>query len=227
MRKGEKAIRILAPVAVKQRDDHETDSGEKKLFFRAVAVFDVSMTDPLPGKAPVPLAPPAEPIEGDSHSDLIAPLIALAAELGYHVEIRELTDPGPRGWCDPNRHEIVVAAGPANRQVRTLVHEIAHALDVSYEHYGRERAEVLVDCVTYIVCSSVGLDVGGESIPYVAGWGEHGALDAICEYAQTIDALARRIEDALAPKPEPATDSIAPERPRRITVTSVMGCSPR
>jgi hypothetical protein len=57
---------------------------------------------------------------------------------------------------------------------------------------------VLVDCVTYIVCASVGLDVGGESIPYIAGWGEDGALDAIGEYAQTIDDIARRIEDALS-----------------------------
>ena len=56
---------------------------------------------------------------------------------------------------------------------------------------------MLVDCVTYVVCSSVGLDVGGESIPYIAGWGEDGALDAIREYAETIDAIARRIEDAL------------------------------
>jgi hypothetical protein len=56
---------------------------------------------------------------------------------------------------------------------------------------------VLVDCVTYVVCSSVGLDVGGESIPYVAGWGEDGALDAIREFAETVDAIARRIEDAL------------------------------
>ena len=57
---------------------------------------------------------------------------------------------------------------------------------------------MLVDSVTYVVCSSVGLDVGGESIPYVAGWGEDGALDAIREYAETIDTIARRIEDALA-----------------------------
>jgi hypothetical protein len=56
--------------------------------------------------------------------------------------------------------------------------------------------------VTYIVLSQVGLDVGGESIPYVAGWGESGALDAIRLYAETIDQLARRIEDALT---RPAT----------------------
>ena len=58
---------------------------------------------------------------------------------------------------------------------------------------------------------SVGLEVGGESIPYVAGWGEDGALDAIRAYAGTIDAIARRIEDALAPAPEPASDAIATE----------------
>jgi hypothetical protein len=65
-------------------------------------------------------------------------------------------------------------------------------------------AEVLVDCVTYVVLGSVGLDVGGVSIPYVAGWGEDGALDAIQEYAQTIDELAKRIEDAIA-APAPAS----------------------
>jgi hypothetical protein len=75
-------------------------------------------------------------------------------------------------------------------------HELAHAHGLGYE-LGRERCEVLVDCVTYIVCSSVALDVGGESIPYIAGWGEDGELDAIRQYAATIDTIARSIEDAL------------------------------
>ncbi|MDA0161282.1 hypothetical protein OM076_13475 [Solirubrobacter ginsenosidimutans] len=55
--------------------------------------------------------------------------------------------------------------------------------------------------MTFIVCGSVGLDVGGESIPYVAGWGEQGALEAVTAFAKTIDALARRLEDALADSP--------------------------
>ena len=146
---------------------------------------------------PVPLAAPAQPIEGASHRHLIAPLQQLGRELGYRVEIRELPDEGPGGWCDPKHRQIVVASGPANRQVRTLVHELAHALGLGYGTYGRDKAEVLVDCVTYVVCSSVGLDVGGESIPYIASWGEDGALDAIREYVETIDAIARQIEDAL------------------------------
>ena len=113
--------------------------------------------------------------------------------------MRELPDHGPGGWCDPDRKEIVLATGPANRQIRMLVHELAHALGLGYAQYGREQAEVLVDCVTYVVCSATGLDVGGESIPYIAGWGEDGALDAIRDYAETIDTIARRIEDANHP----------------------------
>jgi hypothetical protein len=54
--------------------------------------------------------------------------------------------------------------------------------------------------VTYIVCSQVGLDTGGESIPYVAGWGAGGELDAIQQDAQTIDEVARRIESVLIPE---------------------------
>jgi hypothetical protein len=202
VRKGERAIRILAPVNVKQRDEHGEETDETKIFFRTVPVFDISMTDVLPGKDPVPLEPPSEPITGDSHRHLITPLRAHATELGYQLEIRALPEHGPGGWCDPKQCEIVVADGPANRTVRTLVHELAHAHGVGYDDFGREQAEVLVDTVTYIVCGSVGLDVSGESIPYVAGWGEHGALDAIRTYAETIDTIARRIEDALRPKSE-------------------------
>src|SRR5206468_35498 len=118
-------IRILAPVTVKQRDEHGDETEERKVFFRSVAVFDVSMTDPLPGKEPIPLVPPAQPITGDSHGGLIAPLLELAGELGYEVEIRTLPENGPGGWCDPKHKHIVIADGPANGIVRTLVHEIA------------------------------------------------------------------------------------------------------
>src|SRR3954468_1960450 len=58
VRKGEKAIHVLAPVTVKQRDERGEPTEEKAVFFRAVPVFDVSMTDPLPGREPVPLTPP-------------------------------------------------------------------------------------------------------------------------------------------------------------------------
>ena len=172
VRKGETAIKILAPVPVKERDGSGEETGKKRIFFRTVPVFDVSMTEPLPDREPIPVTPPAEPIAGDSHAHLVAPLQRLAGELGYRVDFRELPEDGPGGWCDAKLKEIVVAAGPANRRVRTLVHELAHALGLGYEQYGRERAEVLVDSVVFWPgClgspTVIGLSVGDSCHPRV------------------------------------------------------------
>jgi hypothetical protein len=211
VRKDERAIRILAPMSVRRNESSPAEAecnGDaeqpRRTVFRAVPVFDVSQTDPLPGKEPVPLESPCAPVEGDTHAHLLAPLSRLAAELGFAIEVRSLEGPAD-GWCDSSKREIVVnAALSANAQVRVLVHEIAHALGVGYAEYGRRRAEVLVDTVTFVVCGSVGLDTSGSTVPYVAGWGEDGELDAIRGYAETIDKLARRIEDALSRDDSPA-----------------------
>jgi hypothetical protein len=197
VRKGSKAIRILAPMTVKQCDE---GSGEetRRTYFRAVNVFDVSDVDALPSGTPAPLQPPSEPLTGDSHAELLTPLESLASELGYSVR-RLALDGSADGWCDSKRGEIVVNASLcANAQVRVLVHELAHAAGgIDYEQYTRERAEVIVDTVTYIVLGGLGLDVSGESIPYVAGWGEQDDVEALTRYASTIDQLARRLESAL------------------------------
>ena len=58
VRKGTPGLRILAPVTVKERDAHGQETGERRVFFKTVAVWDVTITEPLPGKTPVPLEPP-------------------------------------------------------------------------------------------------------------------------------------------------------------------------
>jgi hypothetical protein len=227
VRKGERAIRILAPMSVRAKNSepveaHDAGASEqqKRTVFRAVPVFDVAQTDPLPDKEPVPLDSPCQPIHGSSHAHLAEPLETLAAELGYTVA-RQPIEGSADGWCDNAKRVIVVNDRlPANAQIRVLVHEIAHALGVGYSDYGRQRAEVLVDTVTYIVCSSVGLDTSGSSVPYVAGWGESGELDSIRTYAETIDELARRIEDRLHPKRREPADPPAPRRACRERVGS-------
>jgi hypothetical protein len=40
VRNGERAIRILAPVAVTERDEHGEETGAKRILFRSVPVFD-------------------------------------------------------------------------------------------------------------------------------------------------------------------------------------------
>ena len=203
VRKGERAIRILDPMKVALADNDpaaQEDAGEDeraRVFFWAVPVFDHSQVDPLPDRDPAPLEPPSEPITGDSHAHLIAPLDALAGELGYRVQERDDTG-AAGGWCDPENKLIVIDASlAANAKVRVRVHELAHALGIGYREYGRAQAEVLVDSVTYIVCASAGLDVAGESVPYVAGWGEEDAVAAVTRFAEVVDEVARRIEAAI------------------------------
>jgi hypothetical protein len=48
------------------------------------------------------------------------------------------------------------------------------------------------------VLGGLGLDISGETVPYVAGWGENGALDAVTQFDALIDSLARRVEVALS-----------------------------
>jgi hypothetical protein len=199
VRKGEKGIRIFAPMSVIERDDAGTEvrddegNARHRTLFRLTTVFDVSQTDPLPDKEPVALEPPSEPLTGDSHAGLFDPLERLAGELGYLVERRHVAG----GWCDRKAKLIVIGTDEPNAEVRTLIHELAHALvgEVD-EQFAYAYEEVIVESATYIAAAAAGLDTSGESIPYVAGWGENGALEAIQQVAELIDRIALRIEAA-------------------------------
>jgi hypothetical protein len=199
VKKGERAIAIIAPRPVKERDRATGDeTGETVMLFTTVFVFDRAQVAPIEGAEHAPLGPPCEPLTGDSHRHLIAPLRAFAGSLGFTVSFESI-EGSAGGWCDSRNRRIVVDADqPGNAQLRILVHETIHALGVGYANHGRARAEVIVDTATHLVCSSVGLLVDGETIPYVAGWGEDGALKAVIEFARTIDELARQVEDVLA-----------------------------
>jgi hypothetical protein len=207
--KGEKAIWILAPLKIKERDRASGEvTGETRTLFRAVPVFDRAQV--TAGEHAMALEPPVEPLSGDSHEHLLEPLDRFAGSLGFAVSFEAIDGPAG-GWCDAQRKRIVVDADqPANARVRVLIHEIAHAMGVDYQQYSRAQAEVIVDTVSFVVGSSVHLDLGGETIPYIAGWGENGALDAVTEFAATIDRMARQIEQALDADRCPASAEPAP-----------------
>ena len=119
VRKGESALRILAPVTVKQRDRQGEDTDERRVFFKTAFVFEVSQTEPLPGVEPVVVEAPCEPLTGDSHTHLLVPLEAFAGSLGYSVAY-EVIAGSAGGWCAPARRRIVVdEQAPGNARVRT------------------------------------------------------------------------------------------------------------
>jgi antirestriction protein ArdC len=169
-----------------------------------VAVFDRSQVDPLPEfpGGPVALDPPLVPVEGDSLAGLFEPLRSFASSIGYTVAVEEI--PGSAlGYCSPSRRHIGVEAisekFSANAQVGVELHELAHAL-VRCDRREEDpeltylEEEVVVECVAHTVCSTVGLDTSGWSVPYVATWGKG---DEIARYAELIDRLASRLEEAV------------------------------
>jgi hypothetical protein len=208
VRKGKRSIRILAPL-IRRADDatdqqfpakttgSDLETAKQVFGYRTVAVFDLTQTDPIPGADPLPLEPPKAPIHGDSHGHLRSKLVEHAAGLGFIVRYEATRDCD--GYCDHTNHVIGVDTNlPANAQVQVLIHELCHAHGADYKTYDRATCEVVVDCATHIACTSLGLDVSGETIPYIAGWGEaDDALAAVTRFAAVIDALAAKIAEGL------------------------------
>jgi hypothetical protein len=201
--KGEKAIKVFAPI-----EWHvECEPGElgakwnakrmrferKVTGFKLVPVFDVAQTD----GEPLPHVDVAD-VDGDSHAHLEPRLVKFAKSLGYKVKTEKL-DGGVGGYCDSTRKLIVLGDHQSpNGRIRVLVHEIAHALGIGYEKYGRAHAEVIVESATYIVLSGQGMATDLSSVPYVAGWGNGNGAEAVRDFAGTIDEVASKIESALA-----------------------------
>ena len=199
--KGSRSLKVFAPVEwhieCKQGDAGAKYNDKRKRWerkvraFKLVPVFDVSQTD---GDA-LPHLEVAD-VDGDTHGRLIDPLMNLAESLGYTVKIQDTGDAG--GWCDATAKVIAVSDKMEfNGMVRVLVHEIAHALGVSYTKYGRGPAEVIVEAATYIVLAGQGFDLDPASVPYIAGWGKGKAAVTMAEFASTIDEIARTIEGVL------------------------------
>jgi hypothetical protein len=156
LKQAAEQLLTIAPMPITKRDTEADDTDdETRVLFKGVAVFDRS-----------------------------GPMRAFAESLGFTVSLESI--PGATGgWCEQKARRIVVDAGqPANAQLRILIHETTHGLGVGYAEYGRARAEVIVDTATVIALGAVGLDTSGETVPYIASWGETGALEAVTEFAQ-------------------------------------------
>ncbi len=213
VRKGERGIRIMAPYppskkAIERwRQAGSDPRKEPRTHFRSVAVFDRSQVDPLPDHpgGPAPLEPPHEPIEGEGLENCRGPLTDLAATLDSEVTF-ELIPGAADGYHEPASGRIVIDNGAdrsANAEIQTLIHELSHLLiraerRVPEPRLSYQAEEVVVESVAYSVCAGLGLDTSGDSIPYLAGWGGEEASDQLERYAQLIDRLAKRLEDALA-----------------------------
>ena len=88
VRKGERAIRIMASMPTKDREPDQAvgDAGSPaRVLFPAVSVFDAALVTPSPSRKPMPLAVPSEPLTGECHVGLLGPLEAFGASIGFAI----------------------------------------------------------------------------------------------------------------------------------------------
>lgn len=165
VRKGERGIRILAPMLRK-----DPDNPEQKILtgFREVSVFDISQTDGEP--IPQPPAPKRLEEDNDLIRAAIRTLEAYCDEVGIDLD-RELTHPTALGAYRTTDHSISLRPGlPALQELKTLVHELGHALLHDTHSVNRHTAELEAETTAFLTLQQLGIDTSEYSFPYLANW---------------------------------------------------------
>jgi len=195
VRKGETAIWVLAPMVYKNAGPEEGETEKVVRGFKFVPVFDVAQTD---GEE---LPTICKRLAGDDPAGHYTTLLAVARSIGFSVEDHEFGG-STNGDCNHSEHRIRVEArnAPAQR-VKTLAHEIAHAL-LHEDFEDRALAELEAESTAYVVCQALGVESSDYSFGYVATWaggGEQaiGKIKASCERVQkTAAAILQAFEPA-------------------------------
>lgn len=190
VKRGEKGIKIIAPIPIRQKEEIEKFDPETKEpildsdgqpeteetwyivpRFREATVFDISQTygDPLPELDTPELMGSVENF----------PIFMEAIRSVSPVPMRYAEIEGEsRGYYRNTEKEIVIQDGMSEKQtMKTAVHEVTHAMchdrdimEEMGEKKDRMTKEVEAESVAFTVCSFFGLGVSDYSFPYIAGW---------------------------------------------------------
>ena len=215
VKKGEKAIKILAPAPFKAKKEvPRLDAQGKPVTgkdgkpvtevqeiqvpaFKIVSVFDVSQTEgePLPSIGTEELTGSVEQYE-----DFFKVL-----EQASPVPMAFEDIPGgSHGYYHLMEKRIAIQEGMSELQtLKTAIHEIAHAklhaidpeapaMEQTDRPDSRTR-EVQAESVAYAVCQHYGLDTSDYSFGYVAGWSSGKELKELKASLETIRATAHEL----------------------------------
>ncbi len=203
VRRGEKAIRILAPVV--WRDPEDENRKTHLVAFRTACVFDVSQTagKPLPGFAAV---------AGDPGGHL-ARLRDFLRDNRISLEYSDRTG-AAEGMSLGGRIVLKSGLKPAE-EFAVLAHEAAHELlHANAESRPEEKAvrETEAEAVAFVVCQAVGLDTNTAASDYIQLYrGDKDTLLASLERIQrTAATIIHGVLGADRPSEDQAPDAIVP-----------------
>ena len=201
VRRGERAIRILAPCTRRGTlvvdTTGETETVARISGWRIANVFDIAQTDgPDLAERPRPVH-----LEGSDPGLLRHQLAALIRAQSY----RFTTGPMPgrhaaaNGLTNHADRTVTVRDDLAPAQTaKTTAHELAHVLlhqpgDI---HATRAQAEIEAESVAYLICGSHGLDTASYSFGYLATWAD-GDIDRVRDTSERVLATTRTVLDGL------------------------------
>ncbi|WP_110925930.1 ArdC-like ssDNA-binding domain-containing protein [Bacillus massiliglaciei] len=176
--KGAKAIRIFAPIKVKEKEiDKQTKEEVEKTVikgFKLVNVFDVNDTNgvPLPLN---PLVP--ENVQKSEFAEKTYMYLVDELRKELPIELNEKYPLESNGYYSRLEHKIVVNANPhrdLTNQFKTLIHEYAHSIfhneTGKYKDYDKDSKELQAESVAYLTTKSFGMDTSDYSFAYIKGW---------------------------------------------------------
>lgn len=208
--KGEKALRIFAPITLKRKDPKTKEplldeNGNEQTYtsFKLVPVFDVSQTS---GKE---LAKPIYDLEGtyEDYGNLYKSAKEVSEANGVPLSFSNDTGTA-NGYFSPKDNHIVIKQGMSEQQtLKTIFHEMAHSDLHNLEKLQeaplkRSTAELQAESVAFVVASHYGLDTSEYSFGYLATWSQDpeglSDLEAQIKIVQKeADSLISRIDKSL------------------------------
>jgi N-terminal domain of anti-restriction factor ArdC len=206
VRKGEKGIRILAPiVGIKRKSDEDAEKDITKqntavlVGFRNAYVFDVSQTE----GAELPTMREVGGDVGENRDRLLSFIERQRIELVFAENIAPALGVSYGG-------RIAVLPGQSKaEEFSTIVHELAHEL---LEHAKRRTTttkvvrETEAEAIAFVIGKAVGLKVGTASADYIHLY--HGNASLLAESLEVIQQTSAVILAALQPsRPETMPDA--------------------
>lgn len=149
--KGEKAIRILAPMIVKE------EKKDKIYGFKPVNVFDISQTigEPLPEIN--------VDIKGENKC-LLNKFMLFCDKRKIKVLFKDIEN----NLYGYNKKELIVINKnkSINTQINTLIHEIAHSILHQDSTLCKQQKEIQAEAVSYVICKH--FEIEPRSFDYLA-----------------------------------------------------------
>lgn len=198
VRKGEKALTILAPMFVKKEEERGGEMKEIRIpvGFKTTSCFDVSQTDgeEMPEE-------PIRKLDGDAPYGMVQDLESFITEAGSSVEYRDM---GEDGKTTTVGGKVVVNSSHSKaQQALGMAYELGRIKMGHFDKEAKGGQQSLTDMAieaesfAYVVARSKGLSTAGDhSFGNVSTWAAK-AGDKEGEAVKRVQSHGKRISDAV------------------------------